>query len=95
MLTVPEINKKIEPYIEMNQKGFVEISNDLIENNSEAVLNVFKNIIPLEIYHFKQGITTYMCLCKNFRDLKENESIPYYDCIYDSIEKSCTFTERK
>lgn len=37
MLKVPKTIKGSKPYIEENQKGFIEITKDLIKNNSEAL----------------------------------------------------------
>jgi hypothetical protein len=86
---------EIEPFIKISQVGFVEVSEDLLKNNSENLLKVFGNIIILNVYDLKCGIVTYKCISKHFRELQAGENIPYYNVAYVSNTERCIFEERK
>ncbi|WP_125153642.1 hypothetical protein [Clostridium rectalis] len=88
-------NVKTEPYVKMDQLGFIDISMGLIENNTKQLFKMMKTFIVIDIRENVYGVLTYKCLCKRFRSIAAGEQIPKYNVIYDTIKDLCTVEEIK
>ncbi|KEI18269.1 hypothetical protein [Clostridium haemolyticum] len=74
----------MKAYIGMNQVGFIQITKDLIRNNSKELLKIYRELIILDVKDMGNGILTYKCLCKEFKNIQEGEKIPFYNVKYDN-----------
>lgn len=61
--------------------GIIRVSNCLLEEIPEALLEAFKDIAVTDVKHELNGITNYKGFSKHFDILKDGEKIPYYEVI--------------
>lgn len=65
----------------INHRGIIDVSINLIRENPEGLLEVFKDILVTDMKVETNGIIHYRGLSKHFDLLKEGEEIPKYKVI--------------
>jgi hypothetical protein len=76
--------------IDMNKfkRGKIKISFQLYENDFELISPMFTKfqVLHIEQEHWNWKDYIFTGVCDDFRELKEGEQIPFYDCIFTRQE---------
>lgn len=80
-----------------NRKGYIKISDGLIESHWKEFHVIFKDFRPthIEFKHWENNIWYFWGVSDLFEEVKETEEIPQYDIILTKTKKALTYKFEK
>jgi hypothetical protein len=62
----------------LNRIGIIKVSTDLLRENPEGLLEIFKDVLVTDVKIHSNGVLCYRGLSKHFDLVKEGEETPNY-----------------
>jgi hypothetical protein len=75
------------------RKGIIKITDDIIKNDWGTLHIFFKDFRPthIEFRHWENDVWYFYGVSDLFDELKEAESVPFYDVVFTRIGGSFTY----
>jgi len=70
----------------LGRKGIIKVSLELIKQNPEGIIEVFKDILVTDVKFEYPGILHYKGLSKHFDFIQKGEQPPFYDVKITNID---------